>query len=77
MPGQPAPVFVKIDEYKDILDIVNVMKTKIAEAKHVLRRINELRTDEDNELEMWNNNITDVERKVEQVDKTLFDIENA
>lgn len=77
MPGpEPAPVFVKIDEYRDILDVVNVIKTKIAEAKHVLKRVNELKADEDNEVELWMSNMSDVEKRMEMIDRTLFDIEN-
>ncbi|RMF07031.1 hypothetical protein D6764_00765 [Candidatus Woesearchaeota archaeon] len=74
---EPAQVFVKIDEYREILDVINVIKAKIDEAKHILKRINELKAEEDNEVEMWASSISDVERKIASVDKTLFDTENA
>lgn len=73
---EPAPVFVKIDEYRDILDVINVIKSKINDARHVLKRINELKAEEDNEVDLWTSNIGEVERKVEMIDKTLFEVEN-
>ena len=45
-----APVFVKIDEYKDVIDVLHLIRTKIAEAKKTLAQINELKNREDNEL---------------------------
>jgi len=73
---QKAPVYVKIDEYKEILDIVNMIKAKIDEAKGILHKIETLKSEEDTELDLWSNNMNDVERKVEFIDKTLFDMEN-
>ncbi|MBT7903371.1 hypothetical protein HN587_05905 [Candidatus Woesearchaeota archaeon] len=71
-----APVFVKIDEYKDVLDIIDLVKNKIGEAKHLINQINEIKNQEDTELEMWYNEINDIERKVDYVDKTLVKPEN-
>lgn len=73
---EAAPVFVKIDEYREILDTINVIKTKMNEAKHVLKRISDLKSEEDNEVDLWMSNIADVERKMTLVDKTLFDLES-
>ena len=69
------PIFVKIDEYKEVIDIVNIMKNKLVEAKDILAKINELKNREDAELELWNSGIEEVERKVEFIDKTLFEPE--
>lgn len=69
------PLFVKIEEYKDVLDVVNMIKTKIEDAKRTLSKINELGNEEDAELEQWHATIEEVERKVEFIDKTLFEPE--
>jgi hypothetical protein len=73
MESRGMNVFVKVDEYKDILDILGLIQEKIKEAKTILGKINELKNQEDAELELWKNNIADVERKVDFIDQTLFE----
>ena len=38
-------VFVKIDDYKDVLDIMNMIKNKLSEAKITLEEINKLKNE--------------------------------
>jgi len=68
-----AFVFVKIDEYKGILNTINLIKNKLKEARDTLDKINELKNREDSELELWNSEIDDVERKVDFIDKAIFE----
>lgn len=67
-----SPVFVKIDEYQDVLEIIGIVKDKIEEARSTLGKINELKNDEDGELEMWNSKLEEIEKKIEFIDKSLF-----
>lgn len=71
-----APVFVKVDEYKDVLDILDLVKNKIKSAKDAIREINDLKNQEDSEIALWANEIEDIERKVEFIDQTLLEPEN-
>jgi len=73
MEGLGMPVFVKIEEYKDVLDVVNLIKNKIAEAKETLAKVNELKNEEDAELEIWRSGLEEVERKITFIDKALFE----
>ena len=73
MPEERMPVFVRIEDYKDILDVINMIKNKISEAKETLGKINELKNEEDAELELWQTGIEEIERKAEFIDKTLFE----
>jgi hypothetical protein len=66
-------VFVKIDEYKDILDIIELIQEKVKESKTILGKINNLKNQEDAELELWENGLNDVERKLNFIDQTLFE----
>jgi hypothetical protein len=66
-------VFVKIDEYNDILDIISLVNEKVNEARIILGKINELKNQEDSELEAWKASLDDVERKLRYVDQTLFE----
>ena len=66
-------VFVKIEEYKDILDIIALVNDKVREAREVLGKINDLKNQEDSELMSWKNSLDDVDRKLKYIDQTLFE----
>lgn len=74
MPGE-MPVFVKIDEYKDVLDVVELIKNKIAQARDILRKIDDLKKEEESELQTWESSIEEIERRVEDIDQTLLEPE--
>ncbi len=67
-----APVFIKIDDYKDVVDILNILKAKISEGKSFLDEISALKNEEDVELEQWTQELIDVERKMETLEKSLI-----
>ena len=67
------PVYVRIEEYKDVLDVIHMIKNKLEEAKETLGKINELKNEEDAELELWHTGIEEVERKIIFVNKELFE----
>ena len=79
MKGQKtgAPIFVKIDEYKEILDVLEMIKGKVNEIKETLNGINSLRNQEDAEVAMWNSTVNDIEKKIDDIDKLMFEPENA
>jgi hypothetical protein len=67
-----AKVFVKIDEYKDVLDTVGLIKDKLSDAKDILARVTEMKTKEDQELAQWHEKVAEVEKKMETIDSELF-----
>ena len=71
------PVFVKVDQYKEILDVLEMLKTKMSEVHETLAGINKLREEEDAEISMWNGTIRDIEKKIDNIDKMLFEPEQA
>ena len=70
-----APVFVKVGEYKEILDVLDMVKGKISEIRDTLASINDLRNEEDTEVSMWNGTIDDIEKKIDEIDRMMFDME--
>ncbi len=68
-----AQVFVKIDNYKDVLHTVGLIKEKLNEAKGVLNKIRELKMEEDSELEGWGDRLSEIESRIEGVDNILFE----
>ena len=70
-----APVFVKVNEYKEILDVLDIIKGKINEMRQTLADINELRNEEDAEVSMWSSTIDDIEKKIGDIDSMMFEPE--
>jgi len=52
------PVFVKIDDYEEVLNVVRAVRKKLDEAKDTLAKIHDLKAEEDHQLEMWQNTIS-------------------
>ncbi len=68
-----AAVFVKIDEYKDIVDIMTLIREKMRQAKFLLDKIAELKAQEDSELATWAKELEDVEARISSIDKALLE----
>ncbi|MEM4263569.1 MAG: hypothetical protein QW666_01575 [Candidatus Woesearchaeota archaeon] len=75
MNGQKAPVFVKIEDYKDIMDLLSLIKEKLSQARFLLGKINELKNQEDAELASWEKDLDDVASMVSDVDRMLIEPE--
>ncbi len=70
------PVFIKIEEYKDILETIELLKLKISHAKKTLENIYEIKSQEDSELKIWQSGLEEIERKINEIDKSLYEPEN-
>lgn len=68
---EKAPVFVKLDEYKDIMDIMSLLREKVRQSKFLLDKIAELKSQEDAELATWAKELEDVEQRITVIDRTL------
>jgi low affinity Fe/Cu permease len=75
MAEKNVPVFVKIDNYKEILDIVDVMKQKLRETRQSLITIKQLKAQEDQELVDWEKNVAEITKRLAFVDAAFFDNE--
>lgn len=68
-------VYVKLDDFQDIVDITNLMRTKLKQARYLLSKISELKKQEDAEIDNWASELDSVEEKIGVIDKTLSDQE--
>lgn len=66
------PVFVKINEYNEVLEVIDLLIDKLQKAKGIMAKINELKNEEDTELELWQAELEEIEKKLSFVDKSLF-----
>ena len=71
-----AQVFVKIDKYRKIMETVGSIRAKVDEAKKILSRINELKEEENREIETWGHEIDSVEEKLNMVTESLSKSQN-
>ena len=69
--AKESQVFVKIDEYKDVVDIIALTKEKIQLAKSLLQKINQIKVQEDQAIDKWNAEIADIETKINEISELL------
>ncbi len=69
------PVYVKLDEYDAVLQMMQSIRDKVDEAKKTLSRVNELKQQEDAELEHWHASLEEVEQKINALDQSLHEPE--
>lgn len=67
------PLFIKINEYKDIRDIVQLVKTKVSDIKKTLYDIDALKRQEEEELARWHGTVDEIEKKVDVMTHILHD----
>jgi len=70
------PIFVKVEKYNEARDVVALIKKKIELARKVLGKIDELREQEDAEIDAWKSDIEDVEKKISAIQHSLTAPEN-
>ncbi len=68
-----GPLFVRMGDYRVILEDVASLKNHINEADNLLVRMNELKNEEDKQFEKWRVQLEDIERKLVYADKILFE----
>ncbi|MEM4247228.1 MAG: hypothetical protein QXR48_02840 [Candidatus Woesearchaeota archaeon] len=73
MDDQKAPVFVKVEEYKSILDLLDAVRQKLNQARTLLARVNELKQQEDAQIEAWSHDMDDVEERLSSISKSLLE----
>jgi len=67
------PFFVKVDDYRSILEGTTLIKNNLKEADEIISRLNELKNEGDREFEKWREKLEDVQRKLIYVDKVIFE----
>ena len=72
---EKSPVFIKIDEYRKVLDTVDSLKKQIVTIRKTIDEINKLRDEEKDELTQWTERVDDIEQKILFVDNVLFEPE--
>ncbi|HIH42396.1 TPA: hypothetical protein HA246_02010 [Candidatus Woesearchaeota archaeon] len=66
-------MFIRLEEYKEVLTILTKMKNKVDDAKDLLNKLNDMKAEEDAELDIWDKTLKDIESKISDINKTLFE----
>ena len=66
------PIFLKLDQFKDIMDEMGMIKNILNENDDALVRVFEFNEDQEKEYTNWENQIKDIQKKLIYADKTLF-----
>lgn len=70
------PVFVKIDKYTNIADSIGQINGKIEEAKKILEKIEEIKKQEDEEIQNWKHEVATAEEKIHNIKDILSTTDN-
>ena len=70
---EEMPVFVKIEDYQNIVDILRITQDKLKKAKALMERINELKEQEDSEINSWSQELEDIDQRLDDINKTLLE----
>ncbi len=66
-----APIFVKIDKHRELMQTLDEVKAKLKEARDALQKIEELKVQEDKEIAQWNAELAKAEEKLDFVHDSL------
>ena len=76
----PAPkprgddsLFIKINQYDEAMNLITQVKDKLKDASSILKNLDEIKRQEDQELEAWHRDLEDIKSKLMEVDQNLFD----
>ncbi len=67
------PVFVKIEEYQEVIDVAELISKKLRDAKALLAAIEDIKAREEAQLEEWRGILDEIERKISEIDKMLLE----
>jgi len=71
--GDEKPLFVKIEKYRDVVETLKKLKTRLNEADNILDKLSNLRAEEDRELAMWQSDLEKIRGQLIEIDRNLFE----
>ena len=65
-------IFIKVEENKEVLDLIEVMKKKLEDIKANFDQIELLKKEEEDLMASWKENIKKAEERIVTIDKNIF-----
>ena len=72
---EKMPIYVKIEKYEDVLDVISLIKDKMASIKETFGKIESLKAAENAKLDEWRKNIGEIEGRIVNIDRILYEPE--
>lgn len=69
---EDAPIFIKIEQHKELADILKVVNEKLTESTKMLEQLEKLKVEEDTQLKAWAASLEDVKMRTSDLNKALF-----
>ncbi len=66
-----APVFVRIQEYEDVLTTIESVKRKLKDAQDQLTKLKDFKAQEDKEVATWAESLEDVRSRLAAIETNL------
>src|SRR3989344_884372 len=66
-------LFVKIDKYQESMRTLNLIKESLMNTEYILSKLHQIKSEEDNEIEKWHDQIKRIKQKIMYMDKNLFE----
>ncbi|MEM3154493.1 MAG: hypothetical protein QW165_02920 [Candidatus Woesearchaeota archaeon] len=67
----PKPAFVAVEDYRRIINDTNTIRAKLMDAENFVRRLGDLKNEEERSFERWRTLLEDVEKKMNYVDQLI------
>ena len=73
MEEKEPKLFIKVENYREVAELMRIIKRKIDEAKSTLEKIYAIKSEEDVKIEEWDDLLRDLEKKTSFIDETLLE----
>lgn len=69
------PLFIKVEHYKQLLDIMDFIKARIDDIEKDIKNLQSLRDKEAAEIESWNSRLEEIREKLDSIYGEVFTLE--
>lgn len=68
-----VPIYVKVDKYKELTEVLRTINSKLQQVDKTIAKINELKAQEDSQIQAWNDNLTDIRSRLEKINGAFYE----
>ncbi len=68
-----VPIYVKVDQYKELMEMLHAINTKLGQVEKTIEKINNLKSQEDAQLQAWTDNLTDIKDRLDKINQAFYD----
>ena len=68
-----VPIYVKVDKYKELLEILKTINNKLQTVDKTIAKINDLKAQEDTQIQAWNDNLADIKARLEKINQAFYE----